>query len=125
MALEDYIPNIFGGTPTVYQGLLSPQEQTALEKRSNLAGLLGFGAALAQGMGGGGYPRSALQNILTAAAQGFSGAGQTYQAGIGQIADVQKLQQSRAQLEAINRVLQDPNIDDATKAYIRANPAEV
>ena len=124
MALEDYIPNIFGGTPTVYQGLLSPQEQTALEKRSNLAGLLGFGAALAQGMGGGGYPRSALQNILSAAAQGFSGAGQTYQAGIGQIADVQKLQQSRAQLEAINRVLQDPNIDDATKAYIRANPGE-
>ena len=124
MALEDYIPNIFGGTPTVYQGLLSSQEQAALEKRSNMAGLLGFGAALAQGMGGGGYPRSALQNILTAAAQGFSGAGQTYQAGVGQIADVQKLQQSRAQLEAINRVLQDPNIDDATKAYIRANPGE-
>jgi len=124
MALEDYIPNIFGGTPTVYQGLLSPQEQTALEKRSNMAGLLGFGAALAQGMGGGGYPRSALQNILTAAAQGFSGAGQTYQAGIGQLAEVQKLQQSRAQLETINKVLRDPNIDDATKAYIRANPAE-
>lgn len=124
MALEDYVPNIFGGTPTVYQGLLSPQEQASLEKRSNLAGLLGFGAALAQGMGGGGYPRSALQNILTAAAQGFSGAGQTYQAGIGQIADVQKLQQSRMQLDAINKVLQDPNVDDATKAYIRANPAE-
>jgi hypothetical protein len=65
MALEDYVPNIFGGTPTVYQGLLSPQEQASLEKRSNLAGLLGFGAALAQGMGGGGYPRSALQALVS------------------------------------------------------------
>jgi len=126
MALEDYIPNIFGGTPTVYQGLLSPQEQAALEKRSNMAGLLGFGAALAQGMGGGGYPRSALQNILTAAAQGFSGAGQTYQAGIGQMAEVQKLQQSRAQMNAINQLLQDPRVasDPMMQAYIRANPAE-
>jgi hypothetical protein len=126
MALEDYVPNIFGGTPTVYQGLLSPQEQASLEKRSNLAGLLGFGAALAQGMGGGGYPRSALQNILTAAAQGFSGAGQTYQAGIGQLAEVQKLQQSRAQINAINQLLQDPRVanDPMMQAYIRANPAE-
>lgn len=126
MALEDYVPNIFGGTPTVYQGLLSPQEQASLEKRSNLAGLLGFGAALAQGMGGGGYPRSALQNILTAAAQGFSGAGQTYQAGIGQLADVQKLQQSRAQINAINQLLADPRVanDPMMQAYIRANPAE-
>lgn len=126
MALEDYVPNIFGGTPTVYQGLLSPQEQASLEKRSNLAGLLGFGAALAQGMGGGGYPRSALQNILTAAAQGFSGAGQTYQAGIGQLAEVQKLQQSRAQINAINQLLADPRVanDPMMQAYIRANPAE-
>jgi hypothetical protein len=126
MALEDYVPNIFGGTPTVYQGLLSPQEQASLEKRSNLAGLLGFGAALAQGMGGGGYRRSALQNILSAAAQGFSGAGQTYQAGIGQLADVQKLQQSRAQINAINQLLQDPRVanDPMMQAYIRANPAE-
>jgi hypothetical protein len=126
MALEDYIPNIFGGTPTIYQGLLSPQEQASLEKRSNLAGLLGFGAALAQGMSGGGYPRSALQNILTAAAQGFSGAGQTYQAGIGQLAEVQKLQQSRAQINAINQLLQDPRVanDPMMQAYIRANPAE-
>jgi hypothetical protein len=126
MALEDYVPNIFGGTPTVYQGLLSPQEQASLEKRSNLAGLLGFGAALAQGMSGGGYPRSALQNILSAAAQGFAGAGQTYQAGIGQLAEVQKLQQSRAQINAINQLLQDPRVanDPMMQAYIRANPAE-
>jgi hypothetical protein len=126
MALEDYVPNIFGGTPTVYQGLLSPQEQASLEKRANLAGLLGSVASLTQGMGGGGYPRSPTQNILTAIAQGFSGAGQTYQAGIGQLAEVQKLQQSRAQINAINQLLQDPRVanDPMMQAYIRANPAE-
>jgi hypothetical protein len=126
MAIEDYIPNIFGGTPTAYQGLLSPQEQTALEKRANLAGLLGSVASLAQGMGGGGYPRSPTQNILTAIAQGFSGAGQAYQAGIGQMAEVQKLQQSRAQINAINQLLADPRVanDPMMVAYIRANPAE-
>ena len=126
MAIEDYIPNIFGGTPTAYQGLLSPQEQASLEKRANLAGLLGSVASLAQGMGGGGYPRSPTQNILTAIAQGFSGAGQTYQAGIGQMAEVQKLQQSRAQINAINQLLADPRVanDPMMVAYIRANPAE-
>jgi len=131
MAIEDYIPNIFGGTPTAYQGLLSPQEQASLEKRSNLAGLLGFGAALAQGMGGGGYRRSALQNILSAAAQGFSGAGQTYQAGIGQIADVQKLQQARRDMErqqqarqAMQELMNTPEVanNPTLKAYFLANP---
>jgi hypothetical protein len=131
MAIEDYIPNIFGGTPTVYQGLLSPQEQTALEKRSNMAGLLGFGAALAQGMGGGGYRRSALQNILSAAAQGFAGAGQTYQAGIGQMAEVQKLQQARRDLErqqqarqAMQELMNTPEVanNPTLKAYFLANP---
>ena len=126
MALEDYIPNIFGGTPTIYQGLLSPQEQTALEKRSNIAGLLGSVAALAQGMGAGGAPRSAFQNIANALAAGYGGAGQTFQAGVGQLAEVQKLQQSRAQITAINQLLQDPRVanDPMMQAYIRANPAE-
>lgn len=126
MALEDYIPNIFGGTPTIYQGLLSPQEQASLEKRSNIAGLLGSVAALAQGMGAGGAPRSAFQNIANALAAGYGGAGQTFQAGVGQLAEVQKLQQSRAQMNAINQLLQDPRVasDPMMQAYIRANPAE-
>jgi hypothetical protein len=126
MALEDYIPNIFGGTPTIYQGLLSPQEQASLEKRSNIAGLLGSVAALAQGMGAGGAPRSAFQNIANALAAGYGGAGQTFQAGVGQLAEVQKLQQSRAQIDAINQLLKDPRVanDPMMQAYIRANPAE-
>jgi hypothetical protein len=126
MAIEDYIPNIFGTTPQAYQGLLTPQQSQALERRANLAGLLGFGAALAQGMSPQGYQRSALQNILTAAGAGFGGAGQTYEAGIGQLANLQKLQQSQAQITAINQLLQTPEIanDPMMVAYIRANPGE-
>ena len=126
MAIEDYVPNIFGNVPVGYEGLLGAEQSAALQKRSNLAGLLGFGAALAQGMGAGGARRSALQNVLTAAAQGFSGAGQTYEAGIGNIMNRQKLMQSQYQLQAIEQLLQDPRIkDDPTmQAYIRANPAD-
>ena len=126
MAITDYIPNIFGSTPEAYRGLLTPEQSSALEKRANLAGLLGFGAALAQGMSPQGYQRSALQNILTAAGAGFGGAGQTYEAGIGQLANLQKLQQSQAQITAINQLLQTPEIanDPMMVAYIRANPGE-
>jgi hypothetical protein len=126
MAIEDYVPNIFGGVPVGYEGLLGADQSAALQKRSNLAGLLGFGAALAQGMGAGGARRSALQNVLTAAAQGFSGAGQTYEAGINQLLNRQKIAQSQYQLQAIEQLLQDPRVkDDPTmQAYIRANPAD-
>ena len=126
MAITDYIPNIFGSTPEAYRGLLTSEQSAGLEKRANLAGLLGFGAALAQGMSPQGYRRSALQNILTAAGAGFGGAGQTYEAGIGQLANLQKLQQSQAQITAINQLLQTPEIanDPMMVAYIRANPGE-
>jgi hypothetical protein len=126
MAIEDYIPNIFGGTPTMYQGLLTDPEQAALQKRANLGGLLGFGAALAQGMTPQGAPRSALQNVLSALGAGYGGAAQTYEAGLNQMANAQKLQQSRGQIQAINQLLQDPRVanDPMMVAYIRANPAE-
>ena len=126
MAIEDYVPNIFGGVPVGYEGLLGADQSAALQKRSNLAGLLGFGAALAQGMGAGGARRSALQNVLTAAAQGFSGAGQTYEAGINQLLNRQKIMQSQYQMQAIEQLLQDPRVknDPTMQAYIRANPAE-
>ena len=125
MAIEDYIPNIFGGTPLMYQGLLTdPKDRIALERRANLGGLLSAAGALAQGMSPQGYRRSPIQNVLSALGAGFAGAGQTYESGINQMANVQKLQQSQAQIEAVNRVLADSTIDDATKAYVRANPAE-
>ncbi len=127
MAIEDYIPNIFGGAPTMYQGLLTdPKDRAALERRANLGGLLGAVGALAQGMSPQGAPRSPLQNVLTALGAGFQGAGQTYESAINQIANVQKLQQSQAQIQAINQLLQDPRVasDPMMVAYIRANPAE-
>jgi hypothetical protein len=127
MAIEDYIPNIFGGTPMMYQGLLTdPKDRIALERRANLGGLLSAAGALAQGMSPQGYRRSPLQNVLTALGAGFQGAGQTYESGINQIANVQKLQQSQSQMQAINQLLQDPRVasDPMMVAYIRANPAE-
>jgi hypothetical protein len=126
MAIEDYLPNVFGGAPTMYQGLLNPKDQAALERRANLGGLLGFAGALAQGMSPQGYRRSALQNVLSALGAGFQGAGQTYESGINQLANVQKLQQSQAQMQAINQLLKEPRIanDPMMVAYIRANPAE-
>jgi len=50
MAIEDYL-NFFGGTPTLYQGLLTdPKDRIALERRANIGGLLSAAGALAQGM---------------------------------------------------------------------------
>ncbi len=106
MAIEDYIPNVFGGAPTMYQGLLNPKDQAALERRANLGGLLGFAGALAQGMSPQGYRRSALQNVLSALGAGFAGAGQTYESGINQMANVMKLQQSKRQLEGLQKLAQ-------------------
>jgi hypothetical protein len=73
-----------------------------------------------------GYRRSALQNVLSALGAGYGGAAQTYESGINQLANVQKLQQSQSQMQAINQLLQDPRVanDPMMVAYIRANPAE-
>jgi len=126
MAISDLIPNIFGSTPEAYRGLLTSEQSAGLEKRANIGGLLGFAGALAQGMSPQGYRRSALQNILSAAGAGFGAAGQTYESGIGQLSNLQKLQQSQAQLVAINELAKDPAVagDPAMLAYLRANPAE-
>lgn len=113
MAIEDYVPNIFGGVPVGYEGLLGLEQSAALQKRSNLAGLLGFGAALAQGMSPGGYRRSALQNVLTAAAQGFSGAGQTYEAGIKNAMTQQQFALQQRQMAGIQAMkLKYPDLAD-------------
>ena len=124
MAIEDYLPNIFGSVPSAYQGLLGTEESAALQKRSNIGGLLSAGAALAQGMSAQGPRRSALQNVLGALAAGYTGAGQAGVASIEQMVNAQKLGQTQQQIAALNKVLTDPNIDDATKAFIRSNPQD-
>ena len=124
MAIEDYLPNIFGSVPSAYQGLLGTEETAALQKRSNIGGLLSAGAALAQGMSASGPRRSALQNVLGALAAGYTGAGQAGLASIEQISNAQKLAQSQQQMAAINNLIKDPRVanDPAMIAYIRANP---
>ena len=129
MAIQDIIsglPNFFGSTPEAYRGLLTPEQSAGLEKRANIGGLLGSLNALAQGMSPQGYRRSPLQNVLTSLAAGYGAAGQTYESGINQLSSLQKLQQSQAQIDSVNRLLQNPEIanDPMMVAYIRANPGE-
>lgn len=113
MAIEDYIPNIFGGVPTGYQGLLGEEQASALSKRANLAGLLGFGSALAQGMSPQGYRRSALENILSAASAGFGGAGQAYESGLKNIINQQQLALQQRQVAGIQAMKQKyPDLAD-------------
>lgn len=133
MAISDYIPNVFAASNPMYEGLLGAEDAAALSQRSNVAGLLGAAAALATGMGSQGPRRSALQNVLGALAAGYGTSGQAYQAGIEQMANAQKLAQTRLQMQqnvmaqqAVNQLLQDPAIanDPAAVAYIRSNPTD-
>jgi len=130
MAINDYIPNIFGQQGSMYEGLLSPQESAGLSQRSNIAGLLGTAAALVQGMSKQGPRRSGLQNVLGALGAGYGASGQAYQGGIEQMANAQKLAQLRLQMQqsaqtkaAVDALRLDPNIDEATKTALLVDPA--
>lgn len=113
MALEDYIPNIFGSAPSGYEGLLGADQTASLQKRANLAGLLGSVAALAQGMGAGGNPRSAFQNITNALVAGYSGAGQTYQSGLQNLVQQQQLALQQRQIAGVQAMkLKYPDLAD-------------
>ncbi len=98
MALEDFIPNVFGQAPTGYEGLLGADRTQALQKTANLQGLLGAASALAQGMSGQGPRRSALQNILGAVSGGFQGSQGAYQQGLQQFTQQQQLGMQQRQL---------------------------
>lgn len=137
--LMDYIPNVFGGAVSGMEGLLGEQQAQQLSQRANIAGLLGTAAALAAGMGRGGAPRSATQNILTALGAGYQTAGAIGQQGLQnyltqqQIAgqqlqrmktmrDLQVQQQALQSVEDL--IANDPNVrgNTALIAYLRNNP---
>jgi len=136
MVISDYLSylnpanlNVFGIENSAYSGLLEPQDAAALSKRSNIAGLLGTAAAIAQGMGSQGPRRSATQNILSALGTGYGAAGQAYQGGIEQMVNAQKLAQMKLQMQqntatqaAINKLRLDPNIDETTKTALLVDP---
>jgi len=141
MAIEDYIPNVFGGVaPSYLPGLLGAEETQNLQNRAKVQGLLGAGLALAQGMSRTGPRRSAAENIFGALAGGLGASGGAYEQGVKnymtqqQIAQTQlaqqkallERQQTIAQQAAIENLLKSPEIasDPLKVAYIRANPNE-
>jgi len=141
MAIGDYLSylnptnyNVFGVENPTYSGLLSPEQTTGLKNQSNIAGLLGAAAALAQGMSKQGPRRSGLQNVIGALGAGYGAAGQQYQVGIQQMDNAQKLAQMRLQMnqtaatqQAVENLINTyPSIknDPLKITYLRANPAE-
>jgi hypothetical protein len=98
MAIGDYLSylnptnyNVFGVENPTYSGLLGPEQSQALSQRSNIAGLLGAAAALAQGMSKQGPRRSGIQNIISALGAGYGSAGQSYQQGLQNYGQAQQL----------------------------------
>jgi len=125
------IPNVFGQQNPMYESLLGAPQSQALSKQSNIAGLLGAAATLAQGMGRQGGRRSAAQNILGALGSGYGAAGQQYQQGLQNYVtqqDIMQKQLAQKQLlqkqDAINQVLNDPAVanDPAMRAFVLNNP---
>lgn len=128
--LMGYIPNVFGGVPAGFEGLLGAEQTQQLSQRSNIAGLLGAAAALAQGMGSQGPRRSAIQNVLGALGAGYGTAGQVAQQGIQNVGMQYDLAQKRLAQEqtlqkqqAFNEFLKLPEVanDPAMKAWALAN----
>ena len=128
--LMDYVPNVFGGVPAGFEGLLGAEQAQQLGQRSNIAGLLGAAAALAQGMGRQGPRRSPLQNIIGALGAGYGTAGQVAQQGLQniglqyEIAQKQMAQKQALQKQqALNEVLKLPEVanDPAMKTWVMTN----
>jgi hypothetical protein len=131
MALEDLTP--FGTLPSAYQGLLSPQDAAALQKRAQVQGLLGAGLALAKGMSSYGPPRSALQNIIGSVAGGFESAGGAYEGGLRQAMNAQDIRQKQIQIQQadalrrdVEAVMRTPEVanNPSLVALLRADPKE-
>lgn len=123
--------NLFAQENPMFTGLLGADQSKALSQQSNIAGLLGTAAALAQGMGRQGPRRSATQNILSALGTGYGASGQAYQQGLQNyvlqqdIMQKQLAQQQLAQKQsAINEVLNSPQVaaDPAMRAWVLSNP---
>ena len=131
--VQDYVPNVFGITDPGVEGLLGAEQSKALQGRSNIAGLLGAASALSQGMSRTGPRRSALQNILGAAAGGYQSSQGAYQQGLQTFSQQQQLAQQMREREqaaltrqSIEQVMQMPEVanNPALVASLRANPAD-
>ena len=125
MAIEDYLPNVFGSSaPSYLQGLLGAEETQKLQGRANVQGLLGAGLALAQGMSRIGPRRSAAENILGALAGGFGAAGGAYEQGVKNYVTQQQIAQTQlAQQDALLKRQQTQAKLDQIKAIEKEDPA--
>lgn len=114
MAIEDYIPNIFGaGMPSYIPGLLGQEEATALQKRANVQGLLGAALSLAQGMSPQGAPRSAAQNIIGALAGGLQAGQGAYQGALQNFQTQQQIALQQRQMAGVQAMKQKyPDLAD-------------
>jgi hypothetical protein len=102
-SLMDYIPNVFGGVPAGFEGLLGAEQTQQIGQRSNIAGLLGAAAALTQGMSRQGARRSPLQNIIGALAAGYGTAGTATEASLRNYANVQQLAEAQRKQAALQK----------------------
>jgi len=98
-----YIPNVFGGVPAGFEGLLGAEQAQQIGQRSNIAGLLGAAAALTQGMSRQGARRSPLQNIIGALAAGYGTAGAATEASLRNYANVQQLAEAQRKQAALQK----------------------
>jgi len=98
------LPNVFGQENPLYAGLLGADQSKALSRQSNIAGLLGAAAALAQGMSSQGSRRSGFQNVINSLGAGYGSAGQAYQQGLQTYGQAQQLalqQRQQAGIQAM------------------------
>lgn len=102
-SLMDYVPNVFGGVPAGFEGLLGAEQAQQIGQRSNIAGLLGGIAALTQGMSRQGARRSPLQNIIGALAAGYGTAGAATEASLRNYANVQQLAEAQRKQAALQK----------------------
>jgi len=138
-SLSNFVPNIYGGVASGYEGLLGNQQAQQIGQRANIGGLLGAAAALAQGMGSQGPRRSGIQNVLSALGAGYGVAGNVAQQGLqnfalqqqvaGQQLQRQKtmqdlLRQQQALQSVEDLITTDPTVKDNPSmiAYLRNNP---
>ena len=101
--LMDYVPNVFGGVPAGFEGLLGAEQAQQLGQRSNIAGLLGAAAALVTGMGRQGPRRSPLQNIIGALGAGYGTANAATEASLRNYANVQQLAEAQRKQAALQK----------------------
>lgn len=115
--LKEYVPNVMT-IPPAYQGLLGAQESAALQRQANIQGLLGAAVALSEGMSRTGPRRSALQNILSAAASGYQAAGGAMQQGIQNFATRQQLATQAAKANVMAKLQSGQQITENDLAIL-------